>query len=250
MTEIHEKAYEIFRKTREQRGLSLSDTANALHLTVLVIEQIEAGQFSRSHLAPVFMRGYMRSYAKYLGLPQDVVDEIIKTLNVEAPIVPSTTEKLQVTHERLRPRRSVTKIFFYLIVVIALIIAASFWHNMKKMDVPLTKMASATDENNLTPPSTEVLPTALEENEDIVASEPEEDISAPAEEDVPTQTEEDPAAPPESTPTEPPEALATPAESTPLPPLVSVPTPAKKVLAPPAPTASDGVEIVDAQESR
>lgn len=242
MTKDHKTVYEIFQTTREQKGLSLSDAANALHLTITVIEQIEAGEFSQSHLAPVFMRGYMRSYAKYLGLSQDDVNEIVKTLDAEAPIIQTIVEKSPPIQKEQQPHRSPKKILFYLIVVIILIVLASFWHDKNKTtDEQQPKIVTPTENATATP--MEITP-ALLGNEEIAASQPEESTLIPAEEDTPTQLQEDLAALPE--PAEPATLTPPPVENTP--PTVSAPTPEKKIT-PPTPTAPTGPEVVDAQET-
>ena len=55
---------------RQQKGYSVEYVANKLHLRSQVIELIERGDF---HLLPqpVFIKGYLRAYAKLLGVSPD-----------------------------------------------------------------------------------------------------------------------------------------------------------------------------------
>lgn len=55
---------------RLQKGFSIEYVASKLHLRVRIIELIEAGEF---HLLPepVFVKGYLRAYAKLLGISPD-----------------------------------------------------------------------------------------------------------------------------------------------------------------------------------
>ena len=57
----------LLRQAREEQGLSQKETARDLHLTSKVINAIEEDDFE---LIPsfVFARGYIRSYARHLGL--------------------------------------------------------------------------------------------------------------------------------------------------------------------------------------
>mgnify|MGYP006144116345 FL=1 len=57
----------LLRQAREEQGLSQKETARDLHLTSKVINAIEEDNFE---LIPsfVFARGYIRSYARHLGL--------------------------------------------------------------------------------------------------------------------------------------------------------------------------------------
>lgn len=55
---------------RQQKGYSVDYVASKLHLRVNIIESIEAGDFS-SLPQPVFIKGYLRAYAKLLGASPD-----------------------------------------------------------------------------------------------------------------------------------------------------------------------------------
>jgi cytoskeleton protein RodZ len=58
---------EEFRSAREARGLSLSDVAERLHIRSVYLAAIEEEDW---HVigAPVYVRGFMRTYARFLGL--------------------------------------------------------------------------------------------------------------------------------------------------------------------------------------
>jgi cytoskeleton protein RodZ len=55
---------------RQKKGYSVEYVAAALHLRSRVIELIELGEY---HLlaGPVFVKGYLKAYAKLLGVPSD-----------------------------------------------------------------------------------------------------------------------------------------------------------------------------------
>jgi len=65
----------MLRAAREQRQLSVDEVAHELRLAPDIIVALEAGDFES--LGPaVFVRGYLRNYAKLLELaPQKVLDE-------------------------------------------------------------------------------------------------------------------------------------------------------------------------------
>src|ERR1700744_6503958 len=58
---------EEFRSAREARSLSLSDVAERLHIRSVYLAAIEDEDW---HVigAPVYVRGFMRTYARFLGL--------------------------------------------------------------------------------------------------------------------------------------------------------------------------------------
>jgi transcriptional regulator with XRE-family HTH domain len=55
---------------RQQKGYSIEYVANKLHLRARVIELIEQGGFDLLP-EPVFVKGYLRAYAKLLGISPD-----------------------------------------------------------------------------------------------------------------------------------------------------------------------------------
>ncbi len=56
------------RETREAQELTLEQAVNALKIRHRVLEAFEAGEFDTLGLSPVQVRGFIRSYARYLGL--------------------------------------------------------------------------------------------------------------------------------------------------------------------------------------
>lgn len=76
MTAVHDQLAEQgigrrLRDARERAGLSTSEVAARLKMPVRVIDSLEAEDWGRAG-APVFVRGQIRSYAKLVGLSQDI----------------------------------------------------------------------------------------------------------------------------------------------------------------------------------
>ena len=67
------------RLAREQLGLTSKDVAARMHLGLRHIEAIEREDFSNV-AAPVFVRGYLRSYARLLNLPADLIVQHYESL--------------------------------------------------------------------------------------------------------------------------------------------------------------------------
>ncbi|KDM91937.1 cytoskeleton protein RodZ [Photobacterium galatheae] len=67
---------DMLRQAREQLGYSQKDVASRLRLRVSVIDDIEQNRFDEAQMA-TFTRGYVRSYAKFVGLD---VNEILNKL--------------------------------------------------------------------------------------------------------------------------------------------------------------------------
>lgn len=66
---------ERFRAAREARGLSLSDVAEQIRIRSVYLAAIEDENWPAIG-APVYVRGFLRTYARFLGLePEEVVGE-------------------------------------------------------------------------------------------------------------------------------------------------------------------------------
>lgn len=75
------------RAAREEKGWTTQDVGNRLRLMARQIEAIEAEDFSRLG-QPVFARGFVRNYAKLLGLdPDELLDQMTR---VKLPTVRET----------------------------------------------------------------------------------------------------------------------------------------------------------------
>ena len=73
-----------FRAAREARGLSLSDAAEQIRIRSVYLAAIEDENWSAIG-APVYVRGFLRTYARYLGLdPEEAVGSFNQTLGTPA----------------------------------------------------------------------------------------------------------------------------------------------------------------------
>jgi cytoskeleton protein RodZ len=69
------------RMAREAKGLTLADCGRGLHLPIKVLQRLESNALGEPGDF-VFLRGAMRGYAKFLGLPPEICDA---TLRAAAP---------------------------------------------------------------------------------------------------------------------------------------------------------------------
>lgn len=67
-----------FMLAREKQRWSKESVAQQLKLPISIIEAIEAENWSRLG-APIYIRSYVGSYAKMLGLPADLADDVIRS---------------------------------------------------------------------------------------------------------------------------------------------------------------------------
>jgi cytoskeleton protein RodZ len=80
----------VLARTRRQYGLTLEDVSEALKLTSARVAALEADQFSAVGAA-IFVRGFVRSYAKLLELPERQFDAQLQRYfdQLEPELVPS-----------------------------------------------------------------------------------------------------------------------------------------------------------------
>ena len=112
---------------RERQGLSRADVAQRLHMSAYQVEALENGDYKRLPQG-TFLRGFVRNYAKSLGLPAD--DLLTLLSNGAAPVkrpivVPDESIRFDPAGQGVRnPFVQAASIAF---VVIALALAAMYW---------------------------------------------------------------------------------------------------------------------------
>lgn len=80
---------ERFRAAREARGLTLSDVAEHIRIRSVYLAAIEEENWTAIG-APVYIRGFLRTYARFLGLePEEVVAEFNSQASAPPPPVPA-----------------------------------------------------------------------------------------------------------------------------------------------------------------
>lgn len=67
---------EIFRQARENLNLSLEDVAKEIALRPTILQQLENNEFIQKSTPAIFVKGYVRSYTKFLRLPDSVWENI------------------------------------------------------------------------------------------------------------------------------------------------------------------------------
>lgn len=71
---------EELRAAREARSLSLSDVSERIHIRTMYLQSLEDEDWG-AIAAPVYVRGFLRTYARFLGLdPEDAVQRFNATL--------------------------------------------------------------------------------------------------------------------------------------------------------------------------
>ncbi len=136
-TKEHDKLLSLgdsFKHARQAAKLSIEDVAQKLHLTTSIITSIEDNSYGvLRHL--VFIRGYIRSYAKLLNLPSDPLIAQFNALpDVQAYEQAEKEHALQnviqaeQSASRLIPVGWLTTLF----LLSAILLAGMWWHLQEK----------------------------------------------------------------------------------------------------------------------
>jgi cytoskeleton protein RodZ len=116
---------ETLRQAREAQRLTKEQVARQLHLTVQVLGQLEEGAFDRLP-GHTFSRGYIRTYAKLLGLDQNVlVAAFDRYTGTDAK--GSDVHVLQQIKEPARPGQVFLRLMSVVILALLIVLGYVLW---------------------------------------------------------------------------------------------------------------------------
>ncbi|CAM3938559.1 cytoskeleton protein RodZ [Serratia silvae] len=128
------------RQAREQLGLSQQVVAERLCLKMSTVRDIEDDNMS-ADLASTFVRGYIRSYAKLVHLPED---ELLPMMEKQAPVRAAKVAQMQSFSlgKRRKKRDGWLMSFTWLIVFVVVgLTGAWWWQNHKAQQEEIATMA-------------------------------------------------------------------------------------------------------------
>lgn len=123
----------ILKNAREQAGLSIQDVATRLNLRRQVVSDLEEG-CADQHISSIYCKGYIRSYAKLLNIPE--TDVLNVDYHHQDKVKPLSMDKLGATILEEKRRDGKLK-WLTLIVVIVLIglVGLWWWQNYSLKDI-------------------------------------------------------------------------------------------------------------------
>lgn len=141
---------ERFRAAREARGLSLSDVSEQIRIRSVYLAAIEEENWSAIG-APVYVRGFLRTYARFLGLdPEEVVAEFAAATG-GPPHVASASRSGANRATPVESRAHESSVYGTILLtaaaIVAVLLIAFVVYNeltMRRLAPPLTAMATAT----------------------------------------------------------------------------------------------------------
>lgn len=120
---------------RIQQGLSLEDVAARMHLSGAILEAIEENNFEEI-TAPIFVKGYLRAYARIVSLDEDeMIDQYINYYSEDDPPIHSTSN---MTHELSVNDARIKWTTYLVILVLGALLAAWWWNKEQIRDDPIS----------------------------------------------------------------------------------------------------------------
>jgi cytoskeleton protein RodZ len=110
---------------RIQQGLSIEDIASRMHLSLGILQSIEANDFD-DLTAPIFVKGYLRAYARLVSLNEDeIIQRYVEQYSNDDPPISTS---LQMAPE-ISAYDSRIKWTTYLIIIVLIALLSVWWWN-------------------------------------------------------------------------------------------------------------------------
>ena len=129
------------RQAREQLGYSQAQVAERLCLKNSVVRALEEDTLT-SELAPTFIRGYVRSYARLVNLPEQ---EMVAAINAVLPAEPAPQRNMQSFSSKKERRSHDNRLMLFTWVLLFVVISLTglwWWQNHQAQQAELEKMTS------------------------------------------------------------------------------------------------------------
>lgn len=121
---------------RIEMGLSVEDVASRMHLSNDIVEAIEENNFN-DITAPIFVKGYLRAYARIVSLDEDeMIQQYAEFYSDEDPPISSTsnlTPEISTSDKRV-------KLITYLVIVGLVVLLAIWWWNKYQAQTDLVSL--------------------------------------------------------------------------------------------------------------
>ena len=143
---------QLLRTAREAMGWSREQVASRLHLRLTLVAAIESDTYDK-HTSPTFIRGYLRTYAKLVGIEESKILEAYAHLGLE----PVQSVNMQSFSKRTRREASNSrlKIVTWLVVLaLAGLLVAWWWQESNRRAASQEQLAAS----EIAPPAVESAP--------------------------------------------------------------------------------------------
>jgi len=124
------------KKTREAAQLSEKDVALRLHLNITFIDMMESGKFDEK-LPSTFLRGYLRSYARLLHIPEDEINEALEQITqpATAPLATNVIKKPVLMSSSPKNTDRYIRSITYIVPLVLIVLVGTWWNSHSRYTV-------------------------------------------------------------------------------------------------------------------
>jgi cytoskeleton protein RodZ len=155
---------ERLQAARIQKGLSLEDVAGRMHLSPRILEAIEENNFEEI-TAPIFVKGYLRAYARIVALDEDdMIQQYVDYYSEEDPPISSTSNtipELSVADVRIKWTT------YLVVLVLAALLSAWWWNKSQNEESPISLDTQAPGLESTEAAESDVVNTEIEAASEI-----------------------------------------------------------------------------------
>lgn len=151
---------ERLREARERLGFTQQTIAERLCLKISTVRDIEDGT-TPADLAPTFLRGYVRSYAKLVHLPEDELLPAVDKQAIPKTISVSPMQSFSLKKSRKKRDGWLMTITWLVVLVVLGLTGAWWWQNHQAQQAEINSMV---DHASLMQAQTEGQPVPLMDN--------------------------------------------------------------------------------------
>ncbi|MCY3814491.1 MAG: helix-turn-helix domain-containing protein [Gammaproteobacteria bacterium] len=144
----------LFRTAREATGMTPDEVADALHLDVAVVFAIEEGRFADLPMRP-YARGYVRNYARVLGLDADELARRFDAADAGRPEPSVVVPRHRVTPKSELALRPLALGYAAIVAVLLIALGAVLWTAWRVQDWQFPFLADDVVEPPAAEPATE-----------------------------------------------------------------------------------------------
>jgi cytoskeleton protein RodZ len=142
---------------REAKGLTLEVVANKLRLSAATLQALESNRYEDLP-EPIFVRGYLRAYARLLEIDQKVlVAEYNRLVDTLGPVLTPTTRAHRQTRAREPYIRGTIALF-----VVAMVLLGSWWYSRLKHDIPAQSQTASSEAEQPASPASVSPPSQID----------------------------------------------------------------------------------------
>ncbi|MFM5819079.1 RodZ domain-containing protein [Aeromonas sanarellii] len=150
---------QLLRNAREQLGWTREQVASRIHLRLTLIAAIEADTYDK-HTSHTFIRGYLRAYAKLVGIPEETILAAYDKLG----LTPPDNIDMQSFSRRSRQQAndSRLKVVTWLVILVLIALSVAWWWQSTARRSAGDEALAATEMSGIDNTPSAAVPTAVE----------------------------------------------------------------------------------------